>query len=199
MARMDEAFELPELGLRIGGRAKKALVLGEPQELTDDDLMRLSAPRDVEAAPIKKLRERHHALARLLAAGTAPGEAAIMCGYTASRVSILQSDPSFRELVSHYSDLRTERYFDGIQAMAELHIDAVEEIRDRLENEPEEFSIGHLLEVAKFSADRTGKGPSTKTEVDVKIGLADRLQAGYARVLAAREAGMKVVSPKEQD
>lgn len=197
MSKFDESFELPDLGLRIGGRAKKALRTGDPVPLDLDDLSRLDEPRESVAPPIKKLRERHHALARMLASGMAPGEAAIACGYVGSRVSILQSDPTFSELVAHYRELRTERYFDGMQVMAELHMDAVEEIRDRLEAEPEEFTIGQLMELTKLTADRTGKGPSTKSEVDVKIGLADRLQAGYARVLAAREAGMIDVSPKE--
>jgi hypothetical protein len=194
MSRFDSEFEMPELGLRVGGRAKKALSTGLPVDLDEDDLRRLAEPRESTAEPIKKLRERHHALARMLATGMAPGEAAIACGYSSSRVSILQGDPTFRELVSHYADLRTERYFDGLQVMAELHMDAVEEIRDRLENEPEEFTIGQLMELTKLTADRTGKGPTTKTEVDVKVGLADRLQAGYARALAAR--GMRDVTPK---
>jgi hypothetical protein len=194
MAMFDSEFELPELGLRIGGRAKKALSFGEPEPLGEDDLRRLAEPRQSTAEPIKKLRERHHALARMIASGMKPGEAAIACGYTAARVSILLSDPTFEELVAHYADLRKERYFDGLQVMAELHMDAVEEIRDRLENEPEEFTIGQLMELTKLTADRTGKGPSTKTEVDVKVGLADRLQAGYARALAA--LGMRDVTPK---
>jgi len=192
----DLHFDLPELGLRIGGRAKSPLSYSESGPITEADLARLSEPRESHAPAIKKLRERHHALARMLADGMAPAEAAIVCGYSLSRISILQSDPAMMELIAHYRDVRTERYFDGMQAMSELHLDATEELRERLESDPESFTHGQIMELMKLTADRTGKGPSTKTEVDVKIGLADRLQAGYARVQAAREQRMKDVTPE---
>lgn len=192
-------IDLPELGLRIGGRAKQPLSFSEGDALTSADIARLNEPRETSAPLIKKLRERHHALARMLAIGTSPGEAAIVCGYSASRVSILQGDPAFAELVAHYREVKTERYFDGMQAMAELHLDAVEEIRERLEEAPDDFSTGHLMELMKLTADRTGKGPSTKSEVDVKIGLADRLQAGYSRVQEMRAQRMKDVTPEREN
>jgi hypothetical protein len=134
----------------------------------------------------------------MLADGMPPQQAAIVCGYSGSRISILQSDPAFMELIAHYREVRTERYFDGMQSMAELHLDAVEEIRDRLEEKPEDFTHGQLMELMKLTADRTGKGPSTKSEVDIKIGLADRLQSGYARVQALRaQQQMRDVTPGE--
>lgn len=195
----DFDISLPELGLRIGGRARQPLTFHEGEMLTADDLLRLNESRETTAPPIKKLRERHHALARMLAIGTPPGEAAIVCGYSVSRVSILQGDPAFAELVAHYREVKTERYFDGMQAMAELHLDAVEEIRERLEDAPDDFSTGHLMELMKLTADRTGKGPSTKSEVDIKIGLADKLQAGYARVQEMRAQRMKDVTPEKEN
>jgi hypothetical protein len=179
-------IDIPELGLRIAGRAKK-LTVGEARELEEHDLLRLAEPRETTAPPIKKLRERHHALARMLASGLAPGEAGIACGYSGSRVSILQGDPAFKELVGHYRAGAAERYFDGHSVMAELHIDAVEELRERLEDDAESFSHGQLMELAKLTADRTGFGPSVKSEVNVKIGLADKLAAGRARVAQMRD------------
>jgi hypothetical protein len=157
-------------------------------------LLQLSAPRETTAPGIKKLRERHHALARQLALGTHPGEAAIICGYSASRVSILQSDPAFSELVAHYRAGAAERYFDGHSAMAELHVDAIEELRERLEETPEEFSHGQLMDLAKLTADRTGLGPSSKTEVDVKFGMADRMAAGRIRAAAMRDVTPRAVN-----
>lgn len=188
------AMDLPELGLRITGRAKAPLTFDISRELDEGDLQRLEEPRGATPTPIKKLRERHHALARLLAGGTPPGEAAIICGYSASRVSILMSDPAFSELVAHYRETTAERYYDAHAAMAALHVDAVEVLRERLEEAPEEFTIGQLIEAGKFSADRTGFGPSTKSEVNVKVGLADRLNQARERVSRMRD-----VTPKEID
>lgn len=187
-------FNLDELGLglRTTGRAALPLTASTGRDLTPEDLALLNSPRESTAQPVKKLRERHHALARILAQGTAPGEAAIICGYSASRVSILLSDPAFAELVEFYRDGVRERYLDAHTAMSELHIDAVEELRERLEDTPEDFTIGHLLDVAKFSADRTGFGPSSKTEVNVKVGIADRLREAQKRVAAMRD-----ITPQE--
>jgi hypothetical protein len=196
---MDElGLDTGMLGLRIGGRAKSPLTWDELGPITGEQLARLDEPRQSTAPPLKRLRERHHALARMIADGMKHGEAALACGYVESRVSILMSDPTFKELVSHYSKLRTERYFDGVQAMSELHMDATEEIRERLEEDPDAFSLGHLMELVKLTADRTGKGVSTKSEVDIKVGLADRLQAGYARVLAMRQAQAIDVTPEKE-
>lgn len=191
---MELDIDIAGLGLRTSGRASKPLSFSHSRDLGPDDLERLEEPRGSTAPSIKKLRERHHALARLLAAGVAPSEASLMCNYSMSRISILLSDPSFKELLTLYREGAKERYFDGHQAMAELHLDSIEELRERLEEEPESFSHGQLMELAKLTADRTGLGPSTKTEVDVKIGLADKLAAGRKRVAAMRD-----VTPKESE
>ena len=180
-------ISLEGLGLRIGGRASSVLSFSETRQLEQSDLQLLSEPRGSEAPPIKKLRERHHALARVLASGTPPSEASLICNYSVSRISILLADPSFIELMNLYRDGAKERYFDGHTAMAELHLDSIEELRERLEDTPDTFSHGQLMELAKMTADRTGLGPSTKTEVDVKIGLADKLAAGRKRVAAMRD------------
>ena len=175
-----------DLELRTVGRPAAPLTFNIEGELDMLDLVALREPRESTAPPIKKLRERHHALARYLAMGTHPGEAGIICGYSASRVSILQGDPTFKELVAHYRGCATERYYDGHSAMSELHIDAIEELRERLEEQPEEFTQGQLMELAKLTADRTGLGVSTKTEVNLKDGLADRMAAGRRRAQALR-------------
>ena len=44
-----------------------------------------------------------------------------------------------------------------------------------------------------LSADRTGFGPSQKTEVNVKVGLADRLAQARERILLARD-----VTPRDE-
>ncbi len=171
----------------LGHRPSKPLNVGEPVALQESDIMLLSEDRGTQAPPIKKLRERHHSLARMLADGMKDGDAAIACGFSASRVSILKGDPAFQELVAFYRERRAERYYDGHKAMAELHLDTVMELTDRLEEKPEDFSLGHLMELAKLTADRTGLGVSTKTNVDVRVGLADRLTSARERVLRMRD------------
>jgi len=180
----DSTFDM--LNLRTVGRASK-LVVGGTRELGEDELAILAVERGSKAPEIKRLRERHHALAKMLAQGLAPGTAGLMCGYSNSRVSILQADRAFKELIEFYRDADNERYVEHKVALAELGLDAVEEIRERLEDASDEVSLGQLMEIAKMALDRSGFGPSTKTEVDVRVGLADRMTEARKRVAAMRD------------
>src|SRR5206468_2570165 len=92
-----------------------------------------------------------------------PAEASIVTGYSPSRISILQADPAFEELLAFYR-ANTDAAFAELQdRMATLSLDMVEELRERLESNPESFSNTLLLEGLKSLADRTGHGPTTKS------------------------------------
>ena len=185
-----------DLGLRVQGRKAQPPMIAVLGPLMSADLAQLEEARGSTAAPLKKLRERHHAVARALASGMKPGEAANMYGYSASRVSILQADPSFADLVKFYTVKTDEKYYGMHDRMSALGQDAVDEIQDRLEDSPEDFSIGQLLEVSKAYADRTGHGVTTTTEVNVKVGLADRLAAARKRADDAIAARTIDVTPE---
>jgi hypothetical protein len=194
--------ELPELnltardlGLRTTGRASKKVTAVVAGTLTQSDLDSLADERGTVAQPIKKLRAKHHALARAIASGVGDGDAAVLIGYTASRVSILKSDPSFKELVRFYTAKVDDQYLGMHERMAGLGLDAVNELSDRLEDEPEAFSNTQLLEMASRMGDRTGHGVSTSTNVNVKVGLANRLEQARARMTeAAAGDGAKLIS-----
>lgn len=192
----DLGLNIDELDFNLAGAPRKPLVIEEVTDLTEEDLRSLDAPRETSAPRIKKLRERHHALARLLAEGKSEQEAGIATGYSSSRISILKADPSFKELLTFYSEKSAERYYDTHAALAALSADAVEELRDRLEEAPDNFTVGQLESLAKMSLDRTGHGPSTKSEVNVKVGLADRLEA--ARERSAQRRLMKDITPSSE-
>lgn len=147
------------------------------------DLAQLAEEKGSETTALKRLSDRHHALARNLASGMEPGEAAIISGYVLSRVSILQSDPAFKELVAFYRADVTFQYRDLHQRLSGLALDAAEELANRLEEEPEKVSLGQLLEITKMGADRTGFGPQTSsTNVNINVDLAGRLQRARERV-----------------
>lgn len=167
--------------IRTIGRAQRPLVAVEQREITAEDLALLSSERGIEPQPLKRLGERHHALARLLAQGTPPGEASIVTGLTLSRVSILRSDPAFSELVSFYKEKVDLAYSDMHSTLAGLSLDAATTLRDRLEESPEDITIGQLLEITKLGADRTGFGPKSTQDVNVNVGLAQRMQEARER------------------
>ncbi len=178
--------DLGALGLRTTGRAQKPLEAFVARELTEADLASLQTERGTSAPVLKNLRAKHHRLARLLAEGVSESVAATACGYVASRVSILKNDPAFRELMAFYSEKVDTAYYDMHEAMSMVGKDAVEEIAERLEDDPSEFTVPQLLDIAKTFADRTGHGPSQKTELDIRVGLADRLELARQRAIEGR-------------
>lgn len=168
---------------RTRGRAVRAVSAAVVRPLCEADLTLLGDEKGSTAPPLKRLSERHHALARNLAGGMAPSEAAILCGYALSRVSILQADPAFRELLAFYRTDVEREYRDLHTRLSGLALDAAEELAERLETEPEAISVGQLMEVVKMGADRTGFGPqSSSTNLNVNVDLAARLEAARKRV-----------------
>lgn len=173
-----------EVGIfRTTGRAARPIVATTLRELETVDLLALGEEKGSEAPAIKRLSDRHHALARNLASGMGESEAAIMCGYAASRVSILKDDPAFKELLAFYRNDVSAQYRDLHQRLSGLAMDAAEELSDRLEAAPEDISVGQLMEITKMGADRTGYGPQTSsTNVNINVDLASRLQKARERV-----------------
>ncbi len=165
------------------GRRGTSVTAAEVRPLTGEDIARITDEERATKAPcLKKLRQRHHALARAIASGMPQGEAAISCGYTQSYVSIIESSPAFAELVAFYKSEVQKEYIGMHEAMAGLSRDAVDVLTERLEDHPDDISVGQLIELGKFGADRTGHGPATSSTVNVKVGLADKLAAARERL-----------------
>lgn len=153
------------------------------RELAEADLAALTVEKGSEPSAIKRITDRHHALARNLASGMAEGEAALVCGISLSRISILKNDPQFRELLGFYRETVTEVYKDMHEKLAGVAQTALDEIQDRLEDTPEKVSMGQLMELAKLGADRTGYGPaSSSTNLNVTVDFAAKLREARARV-----------------
>lgn len=172
--------------MRTVGRSAVSVDVEVVREITEDDLMLLEEPRPKSTAPVvKQLRERHHALARLLAAGIPHWEAAAITGYEPSRVSILRRDPAFQNLISFYTEKKDAAFADVHANLNGLTVDALSVIRERLEENPDDFSNHELRELVKVGADRSGHGP-TNTNIQVNVGLAQRLEAARKRVIEAR-------------
>lgn len=168
---------------RTTGRAAKPLNPKVSRELTEADLGALATEKGSKPSALKRLSDRHHALARNLASGMPAGEAAIVCGLSPSRVSILQSDPAFLDLLAFYRRETNLVYRDMHEKLAGVASAALDELQERLEEEPEKVSVGQLIEVSKLGADRTGFGPqSTQANLNIHVGLGDRLEAARRRI-----------------
>lgn len=166
------------------------------REVEDSDLARIATDRGTQPVRLKKIGERHHALARLLAAGTPPGEAAAIMNLQPAWVSSLQSDPAFVELITLYREKVDTAFVDTLDHIAGLSRDTVVELRDRLETDPEAFSNNQLLDLFKTMADRSGHGP-TSTQVNINADLAGRLDAARQRAKEQRLAALRDITPEE--
>lgn len=178
---------LEDLGMDLGlpgpGRRKKSLTLGASRDLTKADLS-MPAPAPLAAQPLKAIRDSHHALARCLATGMSEGDASITTGYSPGRISVLKADPQFQDLLEFYRGSATDAVADFRARMADMGMDALAELRDRMESAPEDFSPGLLKEIVRDMADRTGhapqRGPTSVTQVN--IGLTERMARARERV-----------------
>lgn len=178
---MDNLVDIAEPA-RTRGRAPAELQVAFVRDLSADDIGSLSEVRGTQPQTVKRMRDSHHALAQALASGMKPGDAAATVGYSLSRVSILQRDPAFQELLAHYQRV-VGTAFAGVQErMAAFNRDLIEELHERFIDDPDSFEAPFIAELITKFADRTGHGPSSKSvNLNVNVDLADRLQAARQR------------------
>jgi hypothetical protein len=147
------------------------------------------------ASPLQRLRSRHHALAKALAEGMRPGIAAATFGYSISRVSILQSDPAFNELLAHYRAEKDHDYARVHERLVGISVDALDEIDKRLEENPDGISMSQLTKLVELSADRTGHGPKASQDVNINIGFAERLREARKRLEERKTIELEALPP----
>lgn len=156
-------------------------VAGVVRELAEGEALPAS-----RAPEVKRLRDSHHALARLLARGLTPAQASQQTGYSASRISTLQLDPAFQELLSHY-----RRDADNVSQEVEARFlmiagDAAQVVHERLLDEGDEVPLVQALEVFKVFADRAGFAPIQRSvNKNLNLNIGERLDRARARRDAA--------------
>lgn len=194
---------LEDLGMDLGlpgpGRKKAALKAAYSRDLTKADLA-MPTPAPLEAKPLKAIRDSHHALARCLATGMSEGDASLTTGYSPGRISVLKADPQFQDLLTFYRQEGQKAVADFRARMADMGMDALAELRDRMEDDPESFSPGLLKEIVRDMADRTGhapqRGPASVTQINVS--LTDRMAKARERVnslVPTEPSATKLASP----
>jgi hypothetical protein len=132
-------------------------VLEVRRELNAGDLDALLHPPPVGAVTpsLGQIRHAHHTLAMLLAEGRKGVEISGITGYSPSRISILQGDPAFQELVAYYREQKEAVYLDVHQRLATLGMTAIEELQQRFEDRPEGFTNREVKEILESALDRS--------------------------------------------
>lgn len=166
------------------GRIPKPITINGVRELTREDLPRLAEPR--RQPSIKKIRESHHIVARLLALGMAHAQVAQATGYSVTRVGILAASPAIADLVARYNadfheknaevlDVYAENLFRSRNLAEGMLVDKLAEADESGELPP----FMTLLRISRDAADRTGFGKHSTTDVNHDIG--GRLERAIAR------------------
>jgi len=117
--------------------------------LTDEDI---SGGFLTPAPPptLREIKSSHHSLARLLAQGREVIEASRITGYSPGYISRLKSDPTFRELILHYTTVEEIASVDFLGSMREVGLDMLNELRERVEQDPKSLSTPQLHEGIKL-------------------------------------------------
>lgn len=170
----------------MSGRGKIARVrrIGIVRELVRDDL---EALREKRVPTIERLRDSHHRLARMFAAGLRPKAIAERTGYSLSRVIMLSQTPAFRDLIAQYREKVDSAFIDSIDeyyALATANMLKAERmLADKLDDadgDEVELPVKDLLAISRDAADRFGYGKKT-TNVNVNVDFAAKLDAALKR------------------
>jgi len=159
------------------GRRPAFVTCAVVRELISADIQKLQdlKPGDLGtgAQIVKKLRHSHHGLAKLLTDGVKEAECSVITGYSGPYISIIKHDPAFAELIAHYQSEKHEIYLDVHQRLSSVALDAVEEIQERLADEPENITMRELKEIVEMGMDRSGFGPTSSVKHSGAIALVD--------------------------
>lgn len=183
--------------LHRGVLPQSKLEIKSIRELSRDDLACLHEKRTTPV--VQRLRDPHHALARLVASGVRLPEAASRCGFSLSRARVLHADPTFQDLVSSYRkdvDAAWRQAQDDYQSLAVANmVKAERQIAEKLEaaDETGEFlPTRDLLAISRDAADRFGYGKKN-TNVNVNIDFAAKLEAARARSNTVKSSAPQVI------
>jgi len=144
------------------------------RDLGEADIAALRINRGTQPATLMRIHSSHHSLARCMAMGIKDSQISLITGYSPSRISILKNDPAFTALVADYRAEAKAIFADLGERMADISLDAIELLHERLQAKPEEFSVPMLLDVIKAFADRTGHGPGQEITMKVSKDFIDR-------------------------
>lgn len=123
---------------------------------------------------LQRIHASHHSVARCLAMGLRENHVALVTGYSPGRIQQLKKDPTFCGLMEDYKREAKSVFGDIGERMADISLDAIEVLHERLQNNPQDFSIPMLLDVVKAFADRTGHGPGQEITMRVDRDYIDR-------------------------
>jgi hypothetical protein len=162
-------------------------MIGPIREMTREDMAATLKPCYKPVVTAGRLRDSHHRVARLAAAGLRKFEIVERTGYSMTRICQLLAAPAMIDLIAKYRDkvdAAFERPQDEFFNLASTNMIRAERmIADKLEKAEEEgteIPVKDLVLVARDAADRFGYGKK-QTNVNVNADFAAELEKAIAR------------------
>lgn len=164
------------------------------REVTLEELQELRATANrCNGVTISGMRERYHALARLLALGHPLAGAARLLRMSYNNAWLVSKDPTFLEAVAEAREVVDKEVFSEHEHTLKI-IEAVKQhswsqILDRLEEAEEtgeKLPLQRLAAIAAEASDRTGHG-KTSTHINLNTSIASRLDRARSRSDSVRK------------
>jgi hypothetical protein len=173
------------MNLAIARRKPNTARVVEVRPLVPADLEHLRARS--HRINLRHIKNSHHNIARLAAAGLPNREIARRLGYTESRISVLLADPSIMELVATYRREVHESWRESVDQIFEdgtatlamgtrMQRENLEELDERGERPP----LRELIALNADLMDRFGYGKK-QTNVNVNVDFAKRLEKAISQ------------------
>jgi hypothetical protein len=190
--RLDEHMRVPASALlaagnipQVGAKQQSALLGVRPLAEAEATALAMNAvgakPRGA-ANLTESIRVRHHAIARLIAAGRKKSEIMNIMGVAASTLSQLERSPAFQALVLEYMNMMDKESVESYTRLKIIGNLGMDELTRRLAEQPTAIKTSEVLEIVKTAADRTGMGPTSK-----QVTLNGRISPNDLRAIKASQ------------
>jgi hypothetical protein len=136
--------------------------------LEESDLRELTLGVDTPLVPgdevedpsdLKRVKEKHHSVARMIAGGLTQRMVAQLCGYQESYLSILLNNPAMQELIELYSIQNGGGAALITEKLRTVGLKALEKLEEKVDGG--QMNANELIQASKLGLDRGGHGPSS--------------------------------------
>lgn len=184
---------VPRVGLNEASRILDVRVLTEVEAQVLAQRQIGTKPRAATSSyTTDTVKVRHHAIARLLAAGHKKADITRIMGVGNAVLAVLERSPAFQALVLEYMNMMDKHAIESHTRLKILGNLGIDELTERLASKPSTIKTGEVLEIVKLAADRTGLAPTSKQVV-----LNGRISPADIRALKAAKNGTAPESSEE--
>lgn len=170
-------------------------------QLEEEDLRQLVMgtgdvrPDEDDPSDLKKIKEKHHHVARLVADGLKQTLVSALTGYDDAYLSVLLKAPAMIELVELYR-IKNGAAIDVVtEKLKTVGLKALERLDARVE--ADELDNNELISTAKLGFDRAGHGPASKHQVDFEQHIFDHAKLAELNKEAKRRNAEYIVPQEE--